>query len=87
VNSLRRRNPINATLHAVAKFRSSRRFTVISKGCNGSTARPTDSFVIVSREIGFLTCTFVIGLSLLALSIRRRKYLLSKSLSLRKLSI
>jgi hypothetical protein len=87
VNSPRRRNPVNATRHAVIKFRLSRRFIDISKGRNGSIARPSDSFVLVSREIGFLTRTFVVGLSLLALSIRRRKCLLSKSLSLRKLSI
>lgn len=81
VNSPKRRNPANATRQAVAKFKSSRRVAVISKDCNGSVARPADSFVMVSREIGSLARTLVIGLSLLATSMRRRTCLLSKSLS------
>lgn len=87
MNPPRRRNLANATRQAVAKFKSSRRFAVIFRGYDGSEARPAESFVIVTSEIGFLTRTFVTWLSLLAPSMRRRKCLLLRRLSSRNLLV
>ena len=87
VNSLRRRNPVNTTWQVAIKFKLLRRFIVISRGYTGREVSLVDSFVIVTREIGFLICTFVMGFSLLALSTRCRKYLILKSLSLMKLLV
>lgn len=76
MNSPRRRNSTNATQHAIMKFKLSRSVAVISKGFSRSVTRQLDSFVMVSREIGFLTRAFVIVLRLLAASIRRRNGML-----------
>jgi len=86
VNSPTRRNPAKATRQTIARFRSFLSFAVIKEGWDGNVVMDAESFMTISREIGLLIRALA-GNSLRAPSIRRRKCLLSKRLSSKKLSM